>query len=188
MKARLLLVPWIACLLCVGSIGAEEMLSPETLVTLYYQEMAKGDWNAVSQHMHTGELEKFKTMMLPVFEEGFRSEKQPDALAAFTQGDDLEKVRNYTPQEFFSRFLKWIMVMKPGTERVLQHSTVQPIGHVMEEQSVHVVYRMNTEIEGMKISKLAVMSLKPQGAQLKLALTGEIEGMAQALQSQLRSR
>lgn len=166
--------------------------SPEKLVSLYYQKMGQRDMTALADYMHTGELAKFKKMMLPVFEAGFATGEDPGILKAFTQGDTLKEIQAYSPKKFFSRFLNWVMIIKPGMDEILKQSTIKPIGHVQEDtpdgEVKHVVFRMTSRVEGMTISKLSVMSLKQDGEAWKLLLTGEIEGMAQALQQQMNRR
>jgi hypothetical protein len=185
----------LAVFLSIGAICSfadESSPSPEQLVSLYYQKMGEKDMTSLADYMHSGELAKFKKMMLPVFEAGFASGKDPGILKAFTQGDTLKQIQDYSPRKFFSRFLRWVMIIKPGIDEVLKQSTIKPIGHVSEQTTdgeiIHVVFRMTSSMEGMRISKLSVMSLKQDGKAWKLMLTGEIEGIAQALQQQIKRR
>lgn len=163
-------------------------LSPEELVSLYYSKMGAGDTTALAERMHSAELAKFRRAMLPVLEAGIAS--GDDAWSGFTQGDTLDEVRAYTPKKFFSRFLQSLFKLKPGLEDALKNATIAPIGHVAEQtpegETVHVVYRMTTRIQGVSISKVSVMSLRQDGDQWKLLLTGEIEGLAQSLKQQLK--
>ena len=81
-----------------------------------------------------------------------------DLFKEFTQGDTLAQVQNYSPTEFFSRFLRWVMVINPGMVDILKQSTTKTIGHVSEKmpdgEVIHVVYRMTSLVEGMTISKI----------------------------------
>jgi hypothetical protein len=179
-------------LLCAGVVrclsAAETNGSPEQLVSLYYEKIGKGDMAALADYMHGEELKKFRDMILPILEEGIKSGEDSEVLKGFTRGDPLEKVQQYSPKEFFRRFLAWITEINPGMTDILKNSTFIPIGHVADGDLIHVVFRMNTKIEGVTITKVSVMSLKKDGAEWKLLLTGEIEGMTKALQRQGKPR
>jgi len=191
---RLTAIPlaFAVAMLSISTSAAAPHPSPEELVSLYYLKLGEADMTALADYMHGAELAKFREMMLPVFEAGFAAGGDPGPLRAFTRGDTLQQVQAYSPKEFFSRFLRWVMVMKPGMDQVLKQSSIKPIGHVAEQspdgEVIHVVFRMTSRVEGVTVSKLSVMSLQKDGEAWKLLLTGEIEGVAQALQRQMKSR
>lgn len=167
-------------------------VTPEALVARYFERMIAQDMKTLVEDMHGAELDKFKKMLLPVFEAGFASGDDPGILKAFTRGDTVEQVRAYSSRDFFIRFLEWMIAIRPQMSDILKQSVIQAIGHVSEQtpdgEILHVVFRMTTRTAGMTISKLSVMSLRREGQDWKLMLTGEIEGMAQALQQQLKNR
>jgi hypothetical protein len=58
---------------------------------------------------------------------------------------------------------------------------VEILGTVRENETVHVVARTGTSVKGVTIKAMEVISVKRAGAEWKLALSGDLEGMAAAL-------
>jgi len=167
-----------------GEAISSENHSPEELVLLYYKHMATHDMNTLAGYMHSKALNNIKEMLLPFLKDALNSNEASGLLFAFTQGDTLKQIKEYSPQKFFSRFLLWILSLKPDMDTILKTSSIKPIGHISENDIAHVVFRMTSDFKGMRISKLSVMSLRKEGNKWKFLLTGEIEGIAQALQRQ----
>lgn len=165
--------------------------TPETLLVEYFNAFKTGDLDVMSKIMHEEELEKLKREMMPVVERGINSVKSgigQDEVAKrlFSEDDDVEAIRAESSPMFFIRFMEWVYELNPNMKNAMSGATVQPIGHVMEGETAHVVYRVSIEMAGTKFNQVTVMSARKSGDEWKLMLTGEIEGMGKLLQRNMK--
>lgn len=159
--------------------------TPEDVMAAYFRDLGRYGFAAGGRYMAESELARFRTMMMPIFQEGFRSGKSPEILLAFTKGDSLQQVEEYSPREFFERTANWLLVLMPTMDTVMRQSQFTTIGHVLEGDTAHVVYRISSNISGRKATRVTVGSLKKQGDGWKMLLSGDFENMAASLQSQM---
>jgi hypothetical protein len=136
----------------------------------------------LAANMHEGELAKFQQTLLPVIEQSLESDpigasRDAAAIRQLTQQDSIETIRAETPRAFFIRFMKWMMKLNPMMVTSLAGATIQPLGFVPENDMAHVIYRINLDMMGAKVSQLKVMSVKKQDEAWRLMMTGEIEGL-----------
>ncbi len=76
----------------------------------------------------------------------------------------------------FVQFLGAIQKAAPMMQQVLASSTNEIIGHVDEgENQTHVVYRATMTTAGAEVTKVDVLTLKRDGEQWGVMLTGDIE-------------
>jgi len=165
--------------------------TPEALLAEYFTAFKAGDLETMSKIMHENDLEKLKREMMPVVERGINSVKSgigQDEVAKrlFSEDDDVEAIRAESAQMFFIRFMEWVHELNPNMKSAMSGATIQPIGHVMDGEVAHVVYRVSVEMAGTKFNQVTVMSAKKSGDEWKLMLTGEIEGMGKLLQRNVK--
>ncbi len=162
--------------------------TPEEVASAYFDAFRRGDMVAVGAAMHPDETSKFQAMIVPVLEKGLAVEDDRAELLgldALVGGDSVEYLYTEAPDVFFTRFMKWLLELNPTMKSSMAGATVQPLGHVVEGELVHVVYRMHLDMLGARISQISAISLKKDGADWKLMLTGEIEGMGKLLEANL---
>lgn len=162
--------------------------TPEEIVSAYFNAFRQGDMAAVSAAMHPKETSKFQAMIVPVVERGLAAEDDRAELLGLDVligGDSVEYLYTEAPDVFFTRFMKWLLELNPTMKSSMAGATVQPLGHVVEGELVHVVYRMHMDMLGARISQISAISLKKDGDAWKLMLTGEIEGMGKLLEANL---
>ena len=186
---NLALLAVITCWPVISTAGQ----SPEEMIQLYFDAFKKGDNQVLADNMHKGELARFKDALMPLFETGldsspggFASERA--MLRLFVGDADMEQVRNESPQDFFIRFLSWVMGLNPAIKQSMAGATIEIIGSVPEKDMTHVLYRMSVNMMGTTMKQLSVMSVKKEGDDWKLMLTGEIEGMSQMLKMNMNQR
>ncbi|MFH1258520.1 MAG: hypothetical protein ABII74_01675 [Elusimicrobiota bacterium] len=188
MTRKLFLVVIVFSCMILVNLSASGVFHPEALVERYYQKMQEEDLVSFVDYMHSDALTKFKAMLLPILEVGGDNS---DIFQSFAQGDSLIDIQSSSSKDFFIKFYKWVMLLYPEILDGLRQSTIKPIGHISEkigkDDIVHVVLRITTNVDGIKISKLSVVSLKKDGSEWKFLLTGELEGMVQALQQQTQA-
>lgn len=165
--------------------------TPESLIVQYFNAFKTSDLDVMASIMHDGELAKLKRELLPVVERGIASVKSgigQDEVAKrlFSDTDDIETIRAESPQQFFIRFMEWVQTMNPNMKNAMSGATINPIGHVLEGDVAHVVYRVSVDFSGTKMNQVTVMSAKKQDGDWKLMMTGEIEGMGRLLQRNMK--
>ncbi|HMO49652.1 MAG TPA: hypothetical protein PKE26_02975 [Kiritimatiellia bacterium] len=178
----------ILCLL--GASFLARATTPEELVTRYFEAFKKGDMEAVAGEMHLGELTKFKDTLLPVLEQTIVSSaagpgRDELMIRQFTNRDDMETIREESPRAFFVRFMRWVMKLNPMMSQTMSAASIETLGHIIEKDMAHVVYRIHIDMMGAKVSQLNVMSVKKEDEAWRLMMTGEIEGMGKMLQQNM---
>jgi hypothetical protein len=173
-------------LIITSSIAFAEN-TPEGMIKLYFDAFKSGDHERMAANMHPDELEKLKKELLPVVArgiEGAQSGMTRDqyALTLFADSEDIEIITNESPAEFFVRFMSWINRMNPMLKNTIGGASIETVGHLMEGDLAHVVYRVMINMSGTRMTQLSVMSVKKSGDEWKLMMSGEIEGMGKLLQ------
>ena len=176
-------------LLAIFTLSASVFAAtPEQTATDYFSAFRRGDMAAVSMAMHPAELSKFRDMIVPVIEKGLAVEDDRAELLGLDMllgGDSVEYLWTESPEEFFTRFMNWLLKLNPMMKSSMAGARVEPIGHVMEGELAYVVIRMQMDMLGAQISQVSAISLKKDGEAWKLMLTGEIEGMGKLLEANL---
>ena len=90
-----------------------------------------------------------------------------------------------TDREVFARFLG-VAMDQPGAREVLKNSKSTALGAVAEGQTLHFVSRTEIAVEGMKMSKMEVLSMQQENGVWRVLLSGDLSGMVAALEAQAR--
>lgn len=153
-------------------------------------DLAKGDFDKYASRYHPEALESFKKMMLPIFELAAQDTSGESGTAQiFGQAfKDLEEVRRMSPEKFFSSVFRVLMGSTPSMKDALAGAKVESLGYVAEADLAHVVTRMKVSMMGMSVTKLTVVTMKKQGDDWKMMLSGDIEGMANAMKMSAEMR
>jgi hypothetical protein len=158
---------------------------PEDLVEWYLMAMAARDVSAVAARTHRGEIAKLKGMVLPGLRAEAESGKGSAALRAFLQGDPVGQADAYPPETFYAQFLQCLAIANPDLTRAMKGGTITPLGRVGETTPdgdvAHVLYRMVLHADDVVITKLSVMSFAREDGVWKAMLSGEVQGLADAI-------
>ena len=93
----------------------------------------------------------------------------------------LAEFRALTPADVFAR-LNRSLIQSPEMQQAFTSMDVTFVGSVPEPPDMaHVVYRMRMTVEGVTVGKTEVLSFKRLGSEWRALLTGDLEGMIQAL-------
>lgn len=164
-------------------VRAQDSADPEAFIVDFVDATRAGDWARVSSYMHPEALARFKSMFAPIAALDSAGRVLPHLFgiaspAAFdaTSADSL-----------YTTFMATMVSQSPELGGVLAGSTIQPIGHLLEESTglTHVVYRMRVQSAGITITKVEVVPLKQHEGRWRAMLTGDMEGLASAIQAQL---
>lgn len=183
------LVLSVAALIAPGFSAAADLtpeLPPETVLREAYARMRAGDWNAAAEAFDPAALARFRVMLEPLFSaasaptgEGQENRDAMMLMLLFSPAQSVEEVRALSDRELFARLMRGTMSLA-GAE--LDEQVI--LGNVAEGKDlVHVVTRNTARMDTVAVSKVEAVTLQRTPLGWRLALTGEIEGLAETLQA-----
>ena len=151
-------------------------MTPETVAVEAYARMRAGDWAAAAEAFDPAALRGFRGMFVPLLEG-----QGGDGLAAafFGTGKTAAEVAKMSDAEFFAGFIRSVA---SGLGGMVSLGEQQILGAVPEgADRTHLVVRAHADAMGMRITQMEVVTLNrtPQG--WRLAMSGEMEGLAQMM-------
>lgn len=159
--------------------------SPEEVATRALTALKENRIADFAKTMHPEALKQLKATLLEVVDEAEKQERVDEVLTIFKNVKSADDLRKLDDVAFFTAFFEGVLQLQPRIRDALQGTTLNVIGHVPEGPDViHVVYRGTVTQGEVKVSKMSVMSLKANGDDWGMLLTGDIEGMAAMLKRQ----
>ena len=155
--------------------------TPEQVAVTYFDTLKSDGLETAPSFIHPKELERFKSMLLPLFTMNDSDENL--SILFFGEKKSPSEISAMKPADFMAGFLSVLGTQMKSSKINLGETNV--IGSVKEGETVHVLARNSAGNQDFKMTKVEVISMIPDGDTWKLLLSGEIEGMAQALKSQL---
>lgn len=155
--------------------------SAETVIQGYLQALKSGQYLKAAELMHPEALEKFRGTILPLVEETAAGDGEESLLPLFRDVPDIAALRKLSPPEFFAAFFGGMVDAVPGMAEGLGSGNITPLGSVPEGDTLHFVCRTSVSMDGLDLSEMEVVSLKRSGGNWRVLLSGEMEGIAQAL-------
>lgn len=175
-----LLVLLVACSACQMATAQNR---PEDVALAYADAVRMRGLDAIPEYIHPDELARFKTMLLPVLVDSpmgeglrtvaFGAEATPESVGALSDADFMRGFMAFTGQQMKQLGVKF--------------GNMAVVGAVNEDEVVHLVTRNTAGAAGVQMTSMEVVSLKPYQQSWKLLLSGQLEGMAQALRAQAPS-
>jgi hypothetical protein len=148
--------------------------TPETVLRESYRRMQASDWNSAAETFDPAALKQFREMLAPILE----ASEGAGMLALFFDGQTAESLKAMSDQAFFAGMIANMMKTSGGTL-----DSQQVIGGVAEgADRMHMVVRSKASAMGLSITQMEVVTLNNTPDGWRLALSGKMEGMAQALQ------
>lgn len=171
--------------LAASLLRAEE--TPEAMAIRHFDAFKNNDMIEVANCMYEPDMVKMKQNLLPAVEKTFATDpggisRDAAAMRLFLGNDDIEVLRAEPPRDFFIRFMNWVVRVNPMALKMVAGGTIQPLGHIMEGDTAHVVCRVNLEVLSMQVSQMKVVSVKKDGDEWRVLLGGDIEGLARMMQ------
>lgn len=171
-----------ACFALCASLSARAADTPEQVVTRYIDATRALRFDQLAQIMHPSALADFKSMMREVVE----IDSTSSATELLFQVKGLAAYDSLPASTAFERLMSTVTEQNPLIADALSSASGAVIGHVNEgEDLVHVVYRVGIGAGDLKMSKIEVVTLKREGDEWRTLLTGNIEGLAEALKQQV---
>ena len=181
--------PWrraatIATLLVLAA--AAQAGTPEESARAYFTALKSAGMGAVADFTHPAELQRFKAMVLPIYQAEAQAGQGELRKLTFGAEATLAQVESAEPAAFMRGFMN-IIANRAGAVG-LQFESIEVLGSVAEGETVHVLTRMRMAASPVTITKLEVVSMKKLGDDWKLMLSGQFEGMAQALSGRMKPK
>lgn len=182
----LLTVTLISCLVINRSVSsfeeAKQSDSPEQIVKKAIDAMKEDRMDDFAELMHPDALQSFKDSMVSIVEGATKLGQEKQILRLFdgvASADDLTKLDG---AQVFVSFMRGYGRLRPEMRKSLAETEAHIVGHVAEgKEFAHVVCRMTMTVEGVKVTKLEVISVKRTDSGWAMLLRGDIETMAAAL-------
>jgi hypothetical protein len=174
--------PWALLLsvaLAAVPLRAVAQSSPEAVAVAYVAAIKSGGFSASADFIHPDELQRFKSMFAPLLADPKSPAAQGFAQAMFGPQATAESVAALDPLSFMRGVMSFLEDQMQGFDMTI--GDVQVLGAVPENDTVHLVTRNTAGAAGVQLTQLEVMSLKPYQNTWKLLLSGQLEGLAQAL-------
>ncbi len=195
---RLTAIVALACLpmIAVAAPPPPEA-TPQQVATEAYTRMKAGDWEGAAETFDPKALASFRGMMQPVLEAVMTPDASKDGATTEAAGDmsalfiamifspatTLEEVAALSDAQFLGRIMKNMTVMGGVTL-----SSQDILGMVSEGDAiVHLVARTKASADGLTVTEMEVITLNRTPAGWRLTMSGEMSGLADALNSTLGS-
>ncbi|MEQ1511449.1 MAG: hypothetical protein ABL934_02090 [Lysobacteraceae bacterium] len=180
-------------LLSAGPAMAAELtvdLPPEQVAREAYARMQAADWVAAAETFDPAALKHFRELLQPVLDtvgkdrrsDGQGTENGELMLwVLFAPAKSVEEIKALSDREVFARIMANTMSLASAK---LEGQEV--IGSVAEgTDMVHVVTRNVAKVETMTMTKVEAITLHRTTQGWRLALTGDLEGLAETLQASI---
>ncbi|MEM9594087.1 MAG: hypothetical protein AAGD06_07480 [Acidobacteriota bacterium] len=162
---------------------AAALEGPEAAASAYFTSLQNEGMGSIVDHMHPEELGKFKAMLQPVFEAAARIGDRGILDMTFGPEATIEEVQGSSPAQFMASFMRIIEAQLGG--QGLNFDEIEVLGTVPEGEVSHVLTRVKVGAAGVYMTKLEVISFRRDGDRWGMMLTGQMEGIAQALRANL---
>lgn len=171
--------------------------TPQQVATEAYTRMKAGDWEGAAETFDPKALASFRGMMQPVLEtvmkpgaskDGAKTDEAGDLSALFiamifSPATSLEEVKALSDEQFLGRIMKNMTGM--GEVKL---ESQELLGAVAEgDATVHLVARTKASAGGIAVTEMEVITLNRTAAGWRLTMSGEMSGLAEALNSTLGS-
>jgi len=166
----------LACLLaCAWPLAAAELkpdMTPEQVATEAYARMRAGDWPGAAETFDPAALKQFRGF----FGAGGEASPMAPMLQALFGIADAKSLDKLDDTAFFAGFLQSMMGRMGG---MVALGGQQILGGVPEgDGRVHLVARTSAEAMGLTMTNMEVVTLNRTPRGWRLALSGQMEGMA----------
>ena len=169
----------MAAFLSFAASLAQAAATPEAAVKEYMAALQKDGMLVVSRFLHPDELKRFKEMLMPMFRK--EAAAKSEAIRGIYGAEaTLACIEAMPPADFMDGFMRLAGEQLSGAT----FGDAEMLGKISEKDVVHVVTRAATKVKEIEIKTVTVVSTKKSGAEWKLMLTGELEGLATALSAQ----
>ena len=169
---------------------AEEITNEQILKTFesYMEAMGEGEFEALAQYIHPGELDEFKKLFITI---GESAQKQDnfEGFADFLGVQTLDELKDMPSSKLFAKLFEVLTTLMPEFQQILKSAEVTLLGQVTEGQGedemIHLVYRMEMVVNGAKVKSVDTAAIKKAADDKYYFMMGEeVQGLVNALKNQ----
>ena len=155
--------------------------TPEAVARKAMEAMKENRLDDFAKTMHPEALKSVKSALVAVAEAAAKDGRENEVLVLF--GDkSLDDLKKLSDAQFFVAFYGGLTRLRPELKRTISGAEVQIIGHVLEgKDTAHVVLRMTATVEGTKVTKTDVVSMRKTETGWGMLLSADLENMASVL-------
>lgn len=168
-------------LILVPGAQAQDTSSPEASAASTMEAMAAADWTGMADLMHPEALNELRDLFVPLLKHPNMEDLRVEMFGMTT----IAEVDELSGADVYQELIQFSVGLDPNISQALSTATLDVIGHVMEEKTAHVVYRLNMTVEEMSISQMAVASYKEMDGRWLGMLTADLRGMITGLEQML---
>ena len=155
------------------------------VATKAYDAFRQADWETYASWMHPEALDRFESILRPVFDAVIQVDStgnMPEEFKWFDRTINTQEFLNMTPKDFFAFSMAELVAAVPGLGDAMKGSTMEVIGEIPEGDTlVHVVVRTSAEAMGMGMTEVSVLTTRKSEGEYRLMLSGQIEGLAMTI-------
>ena len=171
----------VAALVMLAARAAQAQATPEDVARRYYETFRSSDWAANASMMHPEALAQFKGIFTQLADLADADSSVADLQQMFGVATGAE-LKALPDGQVYARFLSNILGQQEELRQILASSSVEVLGHVPEgADRAHVVYRMTMGFMGSSMTQMQVMSLKKEGGEWRVLLTGDMQNILGAI-------
>jgi len=149
-----------------------------TVAASYVDAMRASDFDRMATLMHPASLAELREIFSPVL----ASDTGPEIISAIGLPPPPE-LAGMSDTEFFAAFMRAIVSGDSTMADALRQAHADLLGSVPEgADTVHVVYRMSMNVEGVEVSEMGVLSLGRWENTWRGLLAGDLAGLAAVFQ------
>lgn len=166
-------------LLAPIALAAQE--TPEQVVQRYFDTFKSGDFAANAVMMDPAALAELKTTMVGLADATGVAADETQAHLRETFGvQNTAELRALEPATLYERMLRSVLGQGDMRE-ILSAARVNALGHVLEGDTAHVVYRMSMQVMGNSIDQVQVAPVRRVDGRWRVLLTGSFAAMINAM-------
>jgi hypothetical protein len=159
--------------------------SPEAVAKRAMEALKEDRLDDFAKAMHPDALKELKSVMVSVVEAAEKGGQAKDLLALLGNAKSSDDLNKLDEQKFFVVFYRGLTRSQPKLKEVLSGAEIKVLGHIMEgTDTAHVIHRMTMTVEGTKVAKMEVISMRKTESGWGMMLTGDLENVAKALRRQ----
>lgn len=157
-------------------------LPPEEVAHAYLTALQDRGALIVVEFIHNDEMAKFKDIFIAIMEKDAAKGRREIVTGLFGAQATLAEVKALSPKAFMSVFIQ--KISDATSNKGFTFEKLEVLGFVPEGDKAHVVVRLEIGMWMSAMKKMEVISMKRDGAEWKLMLTKEFDGLLQRMQNE----
>ena len=147
------------------------------------------NWTDYAKLLLPEALDSFKTTLMGPIEIVAKADNAADSINLFGTTQQLENLRNSTPEQFFTNLMTNLFTIVPNLTETFSGMDNRVVGAVADGDSlVHVVMHTKMALGNRTVDEMNVVTLKQDQGEWKLKLSNKIEGIIMMVQQNLLQR